>query len=738
MFFQSQLIFKNFCNKQKHSLPFSERSKLFPEKNVNFSLLNQTYLKKSLLLVVFVLFLNILFFAHATAQNHFNSFENLTSSRHGYILPSTGVIRVLLIFVEIQYDDPTLDPSANGTAEWPKGQLPLWKDSLFDPFASKTPRGIFTKYYYDASFGNLIVLGDYLVSSVNEQKPFTIKTNSTKISVSEILKQISATKGFRTKHHLQQKDFDLLTLTHIGHPKISPSIDNPLRYDHVCIIVRNTIFPKHLSGWTASNCSSALFGYNCDSYSFICTHGVLPFNIFLHEFNHLLIGGNNFHAGGSHSKKAGASYFVHIQGGWSMMSAAYRSLLTPNAFDRYRLGWKPSDKQWFLSAINSDGTEIPTDLTPYNSQHQGTYVLRDFMTTGDAIRIRLPHIPSNQFQQWLWIENHQKLSPFDKFQYETDPCMPKALKGLYMFIQIDHEQIEGTNVFDRFADYIYPLPASGFFDFKWYDHTIQNNWCLNNENYYPISFEKSLPNPLSGNHLQELIFFDYNNDNKIDIEEYRIPASLHRDTNYRIFLPLYGSDEFAFVPSKHKYISNSTNPPTTNRMTCVSASTQIFNLKSPDVRSVYLNGITIEIIGHHPIYKDAIVIKVKFNDFVVRNNVRWCADTIVFRSMQNSKPDTLIINPKVKVTIDRGLAATKLERQNNDYYTNPSIFVVDSGAVIWLKRKSEIRLENNSQMILKDNALIILEKLSKIKLSGNSNIIIYPNAKIIKNQKKRH
>lgn len=659
------------------------------------------------------------------------------SSRNGYILPTSGIIRVLVVFVEIEYQHTSFDPSPEGTSLWQKGTLPVWKDSLFDAFATSKPKGVITRYFYEASFGNLLVLGDYLLPSDDAEKPFVVQTSKERISADEILRQISAQGKFKTRHSLEPSDFDLWTLTHIGEPKITPSIDKPPRFDHICIIVRNSIYPTHLSGWTAMNCPAPLYGISCDTYSIFCTQGTFPFNIFLHEFNHQLFGGNNFHAGGSHSKKAGASYFVHLQGGWSMMGAAHRSLLTPNAWDRYRLGWKPAEKHWYISALNTHGTEVPTDLDAFIDEHQGIYILRDFMTTGDALRIKLPHIPTSQYQQWLWIENHQKISPFDRFQYEDDPCMEKALRGIYMYIQIDREHTEGKHIFDGFADYIYPLPASGMYDFAWKQESVQNNWCLNNNMYYPIILKQSLSNPLTGNHFMELIYGDYNNDGRIDIDEYRVPALLHHDTSYRIALPTYGSQSFAFVSHKHKGIRIDTNPSPTNRITCTSATTEIYQLRAPDIRTVYLNGIHIQILGYHSELDGAIILYIRFDDLTIGRNVRWCADTIMFRSRHPHKSDTLIIEPKVTVTIDRPIAVTRMKKQPDGFFSNPSVFVIDSGAVLLMKKRSRIQLKHQSQMIVKPGATVIMQKKARIITLNQSTFIEQPGAHIIFDEHKK-
>ena len=88
------------------------------------------------------------------------TYRGLYESRNGAIHSPHGEIRFLVAFVELVYQDTLVakDPSPNGTAEWPKGALPSWKDDLLSPF---TPEGIsnchLTKYYQYASSNNHIV-----------------------------------------------------------------------------------------------------------------------------------------------------------------------------------------------------------------------------------------------------------------------------------------------------------------------------------------------------------------------------------------------------------------------------------------------------------------------------------------------------------------------------------------------------------------------------------------------------
>jgi hypothetical protein len=91
------------------------------------------------------------------------------ASRNGYYLAPYDTLKVLIVFAEIDYSGDTLfsEPDTYPDA-WDAGALPDWKDDLLDPTWSGSPQAKLTKYYYEASFGKLIVLGDYLVPDTGQ------------------------------------------------------------------------------------------------------------------------------------------------------------------------------------------------------------------------------------------------------------------------------------------------------------------------------------------------------------------------------------------------------------------------------------------------------------------------------------------------------------------------------------------------------------------------------------------
>lgn len=89
--------------------------------------------------------------------------DQAIESKNGWVLPTSGELRVLVIYIEIDYDlHPGNDPIPAGTSVWPVGQLPNYKDNLFDVNWTGSPQRLMTRYYDECSFGSLIILGDYI------------------------------------------------------------------------------------------------------------------------------------------------------------------------------------------------------------------------------------------------------------------------------------------------------------------------------------------------------------------------------------------------------------------------------------------------------------------------------------------------------------------------------------------------------------------------------------------------
>ena len=81
-------------------------------------------------------------------------------TEEGYIIPVRGEIKVLLVWARVV--DAITNPAPFGGHGM--GQLPTDANEFFDPTFTPgiEPTAYLTKYFYEQSFGQYIVTGDYL------------------------------------------------------------------------------------------------------------------------------------------------------------------------------------------------------------------------------------------------------------------------------------------------------------------------------------------------------------------------------------------------------------------------------------------------------------------------------------------------------------------------------------------------------------------------------------------------
>lgn len=520
-------------------------------------------------------------------------------SENGWHLSPHGTIRILVLFAEVEYDkNPGKDPQPKGADHWKKGELPTWKDEVFDAMPSTTPIATVTRYYHDISLGQYHVLGDYVDRLLVLKESEYANLQSAGTLSSAAVKEANKLGSLHTAHNLSIADFDLWQDGgKAGFAKVNAP-DDPHSYDHVMVILRNSSL-THGQGSTDAGSSGKLYGYESDTQSRFGGMNALPFEILKHEFNHLLLGGNNFHSGGGNAAQF-QSYFIPLQGGWSMMGAASSSLLTCSGWDRDRLGWRPAGSSYRVTTHSTTGAMVNGDLDPVAGD-TGLFVLRDFVTSGDALRIRLPYLPDDEYPQWIWLENHQGWtrngSPTDRFHYEAEmSCTQGIVPGLHAMLQVDRDQKRGDRVFGGDADYLRPLPASGAHDVSLRGDTV-NFRCLWPGPTQPYVVKDKYANPLTGHHDLELPVFDLNGDGVILRKENVVPRIEERngvEVDNGLF---FGNPRQVFTPAGNHKLGMGTNPSTANALTLVSTpGKEVHARKKPDNRVIHLNGISLELV----------------------------------------------------------------------------------------------------------------------------------------------
>lgn len=639
------------------------------------------------------------------------------NSTDGWYFPTRDTIRVLTVFVEIQYDTlAEKNPLPKGTDVWRPGEVPAYADSIFDPVWTGMPKALMTQYYYESSFGNLSVLGDYFPELI--QVPYSVVIKGGQMAIYKaIADQLNSKDSLITKHGLGIDRFDLWTDSR-------PGVENKLRdssdfegVDHIMIFTRNYDKLGTESGMASGSSMAFVHGKRTNTFSIFSAGHRFPFSILRHEFNHLLIGGNNFHAGGGNSARF-RSYFPFVQGGWGMMGNANSSLLTCSGWDRYWLGWMPKENEFQISARDRNGKEINGDISIADGS--GEYILRDFERDGDALRIKLPYIPQTEYQQWLWIENHTTKqmngSQFDVFQYEDRDCIKGASPGLYMYIQIDANEREGKNVYGPVnADMRRPVLADGNFDFQWEPEKAILERCVNSEDYYPYYFIPELQNPLTGNHTQEFPQYYTNSDTLLSANTARTPFT-HKIGKVYERLAMLGNPRQAFRGSGNNEIGIGTNPSTANMLSMVNARRPA-RINEKDNRIIYLNGLNVKI--DHTFPDGSIRVKVRFDDNEIKTTRRWCAPQIVLSNHVPNKPDLIISG---RLILDIGKTMTRFDKSilvaDERYFTDPTQLNVIENAEMVVAGTLEI--DNQSVLTIHPGGQLTSLKGSKIVLKNNA------------------
>ena len=144
------------------------------------------------------------------------------NSRNGYYHSAHGTIRVFVVFAEAINDTD----ERGKLGDWLPGEMPPDADTYLD-YEFTTERaieGYLTKYFYEASFGNYIFIGDYYPELVQIEFS-TISGDGTR-QVADYLNNLHG-NDVLTAHGLSlNNDFDSWTpAANNGNPKIN-SPDN--------------------------------------------------------------------------------------------------------------------------------------------------------------------------------------------------------------------------------------------------------------------------------------------------------------------------------------------------------------------------------------------------------------------------------------------------------------------------------------------------------------------------------
>lgn len=681
----------------------------------------------------------------------------------GFLLPTRDTVYVLVVFAEVDYTECGEDPHEKQFGHvWgrtPDGhtRVPEDADALLDPWLSspESARGIITRTYGEASFWQFVVLGDYVPEVVRVPctalpKPATYSLRQEVELVARALKD----KPLRTAHGLAWEHFDRWQLLpqKAGLPKVRSPLPAPADYrprlDVLFIIWRNLAYRLNIQkppfpcnyGFGLWTCDSPVpigpFTGGIETASSYTTCGTAQGAAvgFLVEFFHGLYGGNHWHTAGG----AGWHTFPFLPVCRGLSTQGSRPVYAIG-YDRWIMGWQSPQKAYLISALDENGIEVPTDLQQPDRPETLRVWLRDFLTTGDAVRIRLPYTEkggSAVKNQYLWLENRRFLASSEVWgsqqrrSCESVPPPPlRGFPGLYAYIQVGKDQKEGKDIYSTnpahpngLGSWIFWLPAEGRYDFTFRESP--KGWALDKA--------ASLPNPFTGMH-DFYVAWDENGDGLIHPTGEGRGLGILEWRGDSICESWYteGDEWDAFQPG-HR-LSIATNPAPVPVYTL--RSEEGYNAVGPahpapyDNRAIWLSGLSIEVLKERR--DGALLIEIRWDEVKVKKPVRWCgAIHISPYPFDSTLPALEVLS---KIVLDRSESplyprAVQYDSLAKKYwFSDTTKLFIERGARVRIGRKGALILRRGSQVIIAPGAEI--EGPGTIEVEPGGQVICLPGSR---------
>ncbi len=475
-------------------------------------------------------------------------------------------------------------------------------------------------------------------------------------------------------------------------------------------------------------------GYTFDGAGFtFCSPGEDPKPLFYHELAHELISmphilGNNSTTG----------FHLYGMNGWSVMTGGgFKLNQCASSWERWISGW--SELVTGPSAVNSD------ILNSASLTSNGEYILRDFATSGDAIRLKLP----NTTDQYVWIENHQALSIFDHQPWAGQVAsaggeiIPDIDPGIYMY---NEEMLDSrSNISTTFAynenvvNGIRPINAQGNFDYSHSTVAPNRNWS-DYWNNVLFTFNRGAENPISGINPWVSMLDDYpkpeqiagSNDGMIlrthnynggQIENYSIIRESNGSSTNMLYANTGGRNSQSITNFNRRsdafqvgdVLDLSSNP------TIVSYP-KFIDPPTDHLTPTLLSGISIRILSKDP--NGDIHLKIGFNETDINRDVRWCGEISLTKI-----GTTYDVNVKTgkTLTLDKNGIPN---RTRTAPFINPSVLDCQSSTVINLEPNSSMIVDNGSTLRLESNSILNVNSGAVLRIKRGSVLEMQPQSRI--------
>ena len=453
------------------------------------------------------------------------------------------------------------------------------------------------------------------------------------------------------------------------------------------------------------------------------------------------------------------------------MGCANTSLVCCNGYERWRMHWKHPDAPDYITARDSTSTShVVSDISRADGNR--TFRLRDFVTYGDAVRIRLPYTDSiTCSNQYIWLENHKvgQNGKLDFLQHSNEnTCRPTGASGIYAYYQIGRDTLVGSKKtvwYGDERDNLRQIPAEGYHDYTLVTdsaHSYQLN-CINYQTHYCYHVQGA-ENPLNGySDLETQINLAEGDDTlKCEHEHYLWRKVVGNDIMDGLVNLGDNSDAF----SCHSHINMGTNPSTCNAKVyynCLrenDTSDYVSNRNNPrNVRHTWLSGLGITM---EPLPDGDFLVRVRWDDYDITNDAIWTGRVMlreeanltrghIITLTQNRTPEQPFRDsvsgefaPVSRLRCKPG-SRFSLEPQSSLFLDSRSRVLLDSGSLFEMgdstevhvgagctfeaSRDATLRLGRHACIVVEDGGTLVLRNRSRF--NRNAHIRVLPGGRLI-------
>jgi len=663
--------------------------------------------------------------------------------------------RILNFFINVIYEEDSLNNKYPGE-DWPRAYnegvnneaIPNYLLGFMDTVYVSQNNGILTRLFGEASFDSLQMIGDFVVVNVKESRvlTFPIVNNNYCQNTAFCYNNI-----IRAAIQLINEKGGLETL--YGRNNIDDyDYENKEQIYFAQTMIRN--ISKEYGGisrdlgFGGANMGSSKIKIGNKEYSFsgkgTCQcigSGDMSNNItsiIRHEITHSLLGSNSFHtSGGNHRGSTERMPFLTLQGGHGLFGGS--GLVCTNGYERWRMHWRYHDAPYYISAHGHANSDIKKE------DGNRSFYLRDFVTFGDAIRIKLPYKDSERASnQYIWLENHQvgKYGRLDFLQFSNldVDCRPEGMPGIYAYYQIGRDTLSGSyaTVWDTHErDNLKIISAEGYWNYSVLPVNPYKIDCIN-YGWHDYILERKEANPFCGYQDQEVQIHPFPSDNIIKLNHSFPMWRKKIETNIIDSLPGSGDNRDPF--SVYSKINMSTNPSTCNAKTYYN---YLFETGLPEYtefayknnETSYLSGLSIEMI---PQSNNTIFVNIRWDDYDISNSANWTGKIALkekailknghtIHLKQNKTPAQFTRDAESGLFAKISLFTCE---PNSEFLQEPNtIFIVDEKSKMIIKSGAKYTIDNNAKLIV-ENGTLTIEDGADFFILGTGELIINNNSTV--------